>query len=121
MDERRKYFRFEGPINIKYTLDDKRKRGRALTNNISKGGVSFNTSKNITNNDNIRMEFDIPGDNMPVFGEGSVVWIKKNKNDKKRPFDVGVKLIDMARSDKSRILEYAYKQWLKLKNLRTMV
>ncbi len=114
MDERRKYFRFDSPLDVKYMVDKGNLGGRARTKDVSKEGVSFSTENRLCKDDTLSMEFEIPGDNMPVFAQGMVMW-SAEKADKK--FDVGLMLTDITRPDRSRILAYAYAQWLKFKNI----
>lgn len=121
MEEKRKFFRFESPISLRYTSGNDTKKRISLTKNISREGAAFNVDKLIPQDENMNLEFEIPGDNVPVYAEALVMWIKKSDANKRRPFDVGVKLTNMARSDRGRILEYAYKQWLKIKKIKTKV
>lgn len=117
MEDRRKFFRFESPFNVKYITEKGRTKGVSWTKNISKEGVAFRADRKLAKEDMLKMEFEIPGDNIPVFADGAVVWARKNKEaGEKESFDVGIKLIDITHFDRTRILEYAYKQWLKIKD-----
>jgi len=115
MDDRRKFFRFESPLGVKYISQRREREGKSLTNNISKEGVAFPADSRLAKREKIMMEFDIPGDNIPVFATGVVTWVKHTKAEKKRPFNIGIKLTKIAGADRSRILEYAYKKWIELK------
>jgi hypothetical protein len=114
MEDRRKFFRFDAPLNVKYASDIEDAEGWSKTKNVSREGVSFAADKKLGTNQMLKMQFDIPGDNFPVFAQGTVVWVAKNK---RNIFDVGVRLEAITRADRGRILEYAYQQWLKLKNM----
>jgi len=123
MDEKRRFFRFESPIKLNFTTVNKRFGGKAKTRDVSRGGISLSVDKRLAREDLLDIEFDIPGDNMPVFAQGSVVWVKEHarrKIFKARNYDVGVKFTEIARHDRGKILEHAYAQWLKLKNLKTL-
>lgn len=118
MDDRRRFFRFESPVNVRYATKRGKGKERVLTKNISREGVAFSTDRRLIREEMLNMEFEIPGDNIPVFAEGIVAWVKQGRKKRKRIFDVGIKLTNMTGLDRGRILEYAYKQWLKLKNLK---
>lgn len=119
MDERRKFFRFEAPVNVKYALENKKNalKGTTCTKNISREGLAFAIKKRLPKRKLVAMEFEIPGDNIPIFAQGVVAWAKKSNNDKRDPFEVGVRLVEIARPDRARILDYVYKQWLKIRKL----
>jgi len=113
MEDRRKFFRFDSPVSLKYTSLKNKFEDRGNTRNISREGVAISTERDLNTEDMVKMEFDIPGDNFPIFAQGMVVWVKKG--DAKN--DVGIKLTSITRSDRGKILEYAYQQWLKVKNM----
>ncbi|MFH1753716.1 MAG: PilZ domain-containing protein [Candidatus Omnitrophota bacterium] len=114
MEDRRKFFRFDAPLNIKYASDRDSAEGWSRTKNVSREGVAFAADTQLGKDQTLKMQFDIPGDNFPVIAQGTVIWVAKNK---RNVFDVGVKLEAITRADRGRILEYSYQQWLKLKNI----
>ena len=116
MEDRRKFFRFDAPIAIQYSTEKDRADVPVKTKNVSREGVSFATDKKLDKNEVLKMKFEIPGDNFPVFAQGTVVWISKCPRTESI-FDVGIKMNSITRADRGRILEYAYQQWLKLKNI----
>ncbi len=120
MDDRRKFFRFETPVNLKYSPRKAGIKKRSQTKNISKEGVAFSANKKLRKKKKLQMEFEIPGDNIPVFAQGAVMWSKEDEatTSRKKVFNVGIKLTNITNLDRSRILDYAYEQWLKLKNIR---
>jgi c-di-GMP-binding flagellar brake protein YcgR len=117
MEDRRKFFRFDAPLNIKYSSDRSETEGLSRTKNISREGVAFAANKRMGKDETLKMQFDIPGDNFPVIAQGAVVWATKGRGKEKGSFDVGIRLIAITRTDRGRILEYAYQQWLKIKNM----
>ena len=46
--------------------------------------------------------------------------IKEKRVKDKDGYNVGIKLIAITRADRGRVLEYAYQQWLKLKNIKNI-
>lgn len=117
MEDRRKFFRFDTPLAVKYTSEKNKAEGRSRTCNISREGTSFAAENKLDKNDMLKMQFDIPGDAFPVFAQGTVVWTSKGRGADKKNFDTGIKLTAITRADRGRILEYAYQQWLKLKKI----
>lgn len=113
MRERRKFFRFESPIGLRYAAEGGDIEGGSRTENISREGAAFPIEKRLSKNDTLKMEFEIPGDNVPVFANGVVAWARKGKAGRKGLFDVGVRLVDISRPDRARILDYAYNRWVK--------
>lgn len=117
MEDRRKFFRFDAPLAVKYASDTNSTEGWSKTKNISREGVAFTTDRVLGTDETVKMQFEIPGDNFPVFAQGAVIWVSKNTKDDINNYDIGIKLIAITRADRGRILEYAYQQWLKLKNI----
>ncbi len=114
MEDRRKFFRFDAPLNIKYASAKEDTEGWSKTKNVSREGVAFAADQKLGKNQILKMKFDIPGDNFPVLAQGTVIWVAKNE---RNIFDIGVKLEAITRADRGRILEYAYQQWLNFKNM----
>ena len=116
MEDRRRFFRFEAPIAVTYSTDKEKGEVASRTKNISRDGIAFATEKKLDRNEILKMKFEIPGDNFPVFAQGTVVWVSR-ADQGAGAFDVGIKLNSITRADRGRVLEYAYQQWLKLKNI----
>lgn len=112
MDDRRKYFRFDVPVDLKYTREKDKSRARTQASNISREGVSFSTPRRVEQEDVLKIEFSIPGNTMPVFANGIVAWTKETKLGKKKVFDVGIKFVQFSRTDRGKMLEFIYKKWL---------
>ena len=117
MEDRRKFFRFDAPLAVKYASDKDSTEGWSKTMNISREGVAFATESVLDKDETVKMQFEIPGDNFPVFAQGAVIWVNKNVKKDTNNYDIGIKLVAITRADRGRILEYAYQQWLKLKNI----
>ncbi len=117
MDDRRRFFRFDTPLNLEYTSRNNEAKGQTKIRNISREGVAFATAHKLDKDEPIKMRLDIPGDDFPVFAQGTVVWVATQRKSRKDNFEVGVKLDSITRADRGRVLEYAYHQWLKIKNM----
>lgn len=59
---------------------------------------------------NLTME--VPGDNIPIYASGQIAWQRESCKGKR--FETGVKFTKIHSSDKGRLLEYIYLEWLKL-------
>ena len=106
MAERRKYLRFSTPIDIEYrTLTLNPLFGKTLAKDLSREGVRFDLRDPIPAGTPLEISLNVPGDNLPVFATGKVAWADG--------LEAGLKLTKISQSDRARVLEYVYKQWLK--------
>jgi hypothetical protein len=48
---------------------------------------------------------NVPGDNLPVFATGRVAWADG--------LEAGIRLTKISPQDRTRVLEYVYREWLK--------
>ncbi len=107
MTERRKYMRFEAPVDVEYrTLTLNPIFGKTLAKDLSREGVRFGVDKKIPAGTALEICMNVPGDNLPVFATGKVAWADG--------LEAGVKITKISRADQSRVLEYVYNEWLKL-------
>lgn len=106
MSERRKYMRFNALLDLEYkTLALNPIFGKALLRDLSREGLRFNIKQNIPIGTPVEISMNVPGDNLPVFAAGKVAWADG--------LDAGVKLTKISRTDRARMLEYVYNQWLR--------
>jgi len=121
MEDRRKFFRFDCPVNLRYTSQRNKRGWKTLTSNISRDGLAMSLDKKLQKEDMLKLEFDIPNDKKPVFATGMVVWVKENKKKRRKTYDAGIRFTNITGTDRGRILEHAYKKWLDLKNYNVKV
>lgn len=112
MTERRKFLRFETALNALCEIVSEKCRASYKVRNISKEGALIITDKRLGEGAELNISMDVPGDNMPVFATCKVAWQKDLK--KSGPYETGVKFTKIDNSDKGRLLEYIYLQWLKI-------
>ena len=106
MSERRKYLRFSAPLNVEYkTLALNPIFGKALVKDLSREGLRFGIKQNVPIGTSVQIALNVPGDNLPVFATGKIAWADG--------LDAGVKLTKISRTDRVRMLEYVYKEWLR--------
>ncbi|MBI2095664.1 MAG: PilZ domain-containing protein [Candidatus Omnitrophica bacterium] len=106
MIERRRYMRFNAPVGVEYrTLTHNPIFGKALARDLSREGIRFDAGQPLPVGTAIEISMNVPGDNLPVFATGKVAWADG--------IGTGVKLTKINPSDRVRVLEYVYKEWLK--------
>lgn len=106
MTERRKFLRFETALEALCDIASKNIKSPFRVKNISKEGALLVINKKLGEGDEIDMSMDVPGDNVPIFASCQVAW--------QRGPETGVKFTRINSSDKGRLLEYLYSQWLRL-------
>jgi len=105
MAERRRYMRFNTPLDLEYrTLTLNPIFGKALAKDLSKEGLRVGLKQDVPVGTSVEICLNVPGDNLPVFATGKVAWADG--------LDAGVKLTKISQSDRARVLEYVYRQWL---------
>ena len=112
MTEKRKFLRFETAINALCDIVSEQWKARYKIANISKEGALVLLDKKMKAGDEIRLSLDVPGDNVPVFASGQVAWQRESNST--NMFDTGIQFTNMDSSNKGRLLEYIYTQWLRL-------
>ena len=106
MTERRRYMRFSASVGVEYrTLTHNPIFGKALAKDLSREGLRFDSHQPIAVGTSIEICMNVPGDNLPVFATGKVAWADG--------LGAGVKLTKINPSDRVRVLEYVYQEWLK--------
>ena len=106
MSERRKYMRFNALLDVEYkTLALNPIFGKALAKDLSREGLRFNIKQPIPIGTPVEISMNVPGDNLPVFAAGKIAWADG--------LDAGVKLTKISRTDRARMLEYVYNEWLR--------
>ncbi len=105
-DERRRFMRFQAPMDLEYrTLTLNPIFGKALAKDLSREGVRLDMKHNIQTGTPIEICMNVPGDNLPVFASGKIAWADG--------LEVGVKLTKISQTDRTRVLEYVYQEWLR--------
>lgn len=129
--ERRKFKRLSILADVVFTKIGTCAEEKALTKDISTGGICFVTSEELKASDILELKISLPKENekqikpigiIPlrikeifltkkknVFASGKVIWVKKleiqNKSQEQK-FDIGVEFIHISDSDKVAINKY---------------
>ena len=112
MKERRKFMRFSVPVDVKYGAPVEDIEGLSMSRDVSREGISFPVNKQMVRGTMVELEMDVPGEIAPIFAQGEVAWVKESAE--RGDFDAGLKVARMNPFDRSRLLEYVYKEWLKV-------
>lgn len=113
MTERRKFLRFETALNALCELAKGAHKDHSKVKNISKEGALLLLERPLKEGEELDLSMDVPGDNVPIFASCEVAWQKPRFKDD-RYYETGVRFKRIDNSDKGRLLEYIYLQWLKL-------
>ena len=113
--ERRKFKRFDAYMSVRYQLSTAEEgRGIALSKDLSREGLKFNSPIGLPEGSTLDLELDIPDDPKPVHTSGKIVWSQPMPGND-QGFDIGVRFTLMDPVDKFRVLDYAYNHWLETK------
>ncbi|MFH1791478.1 MAG: PilZ domain-containing protein [Candidatus Omnitrophota bacterium] len=111
MTERRKFMRFQAVFDVLCkVVDASAERVRMRLRDLSKEGAGITTDQPMGKGTKLELEMTIPGDNMPVFAAGEVAWSEKADGG---GYKTGVKFTKINGSDKAKLLEYVYDEWIR--------
>ena len=111
MTERRRFLRFDTALSAICDFVTDRKKSKYEVKNISKEGALLLLDKKLPEGEEIKLTMDVPGDNVPIFASCQVAWQKEMKKD--TAYETGVRFTEIDNSNRGRLLEYIYTQWLK--------
>ena len=110
--ERRKFLRFAAELDVEYRMLGKRlAEGNAISRNLSRDGIGIMANQAFPQSGDVELKVNIPGDNVPIFATGNIVWVRTVKSNKSAA-DVGIRFVKIDGFDRSRILEFVYDKWL---------
>ncbi len=104
--ERRRFMRFSAPLDLEFkTLTLNPIFGKTLAKDLSREGMRVGLKQSIPSGTPIEVCMNVPGDNLPVFAAGRVAWADG--------LEAGIRLTKISQHDRTRVLEYVYREWLK--------
>jgi hypothetical protein len=104
--ERRRFMRFSAAMDVEYkTLTLNPIFGKALARDLSRDGIRVGLKQSLPAGTLVELCMNVPGDNLPVFATGKIAWADG--------LEAGVRLTKIATTDRTRVLEYVYREWLK--------
>jgi hypothetical protein len=113
--ERRRFLRFETAINALCEIVSEKRKTSSKIKNISKEGALIVVTQPLAQGSELKLSMDVPGDNVPIFASCEVAWQKMPDRQKAAVnYETGIRFKKMDGSDRGRLLEYIYSQWLKL-------
>lgn len=95
----REYIRHPSDIPIEFSLDNTLKKNKELLNNVSEGGLSFQSNLFIEPSSIINVS--VPFFKYKMNIKSIVVWCKKNSD----YYDIGVEFIDLENEFRARMVE----------------
>lgn len=111
MTERRRFLRFETALSALCEFVQDKFRAPYKVRNISKEGALLVVDRQLKQGAELNLSMDVPGDNIPIFARCEVAWQKGKKGSES--YETGVRFTKLDGSDKGRLLEYIYLQWLR--------
>ena len=107
--DKRKYMRFDVLLDALCRAGDGLKKLKV--NNFSREGAGLCGSDHLREGEDVEIEVNIPGDNIPVVISGQIAW-SANTQDTGNEYECGVKFKEIKDSDRGKILEHIYKKWM---------
>lgn len=111
MNERRRFLRFDIALNALCDIVNEKCRRSYKVKNISSEGALVLADKRFGQGTEINLSMDVPGDNVPIFAACRVAWQQEGPD---APYQTGLRFTKIDNSDRGRLLEYTYLQWLKI-------
>ena len=107
--ERRRYLRFSADLEVLYwAAGAAAVAGRARVRDVSRQGVCVASPALLPRGESMEMTFHMPGDNVPVFATGQIVWAAPGAS---AP-TAGIRFVTIKPLDLARLLDYSYARWL---------
>lgn len=113
VNERRRFLRFDTALNALCEIVSEKRKKSYRVKNISSEGALVLSDKRFGQGTEINMSVDVPGDNVPIFAACQVAWQQEGA-DSSGPYETGLRFTKIDNSDRGRLLEYTYLQWLKI-------
>ena len=110
-EEKRKFMRFDAPINVAYNFSIKKIKSLAISKNISRKGINILLTEKLNPGIKLELQLSIPNELTPIFAIGRLIWIEKIDNQSKNNFNAGIAIEKMAPFDLNTALQYAYNYW----------
>ncbi len=110
VDDRRKYIRYDMPLDVKFRkMDDSSEYTSGVLKNVSRSGLCFaSKDKSLQLREVLDLQVKIPNEDTFVSAIGDIMW----KQDLENEVLFGLSLMAMDAEAKSVILDGAYDKWL---------
>lgn len=112
MSERRKCMRFNANIDVRYEVPQSVLEGISITKDISANGMQLPAALRIDDGTRLGLKIMLPEEKNPVFATAEVIWSRESKSEDENMHDLGLCFVKIDSLDRSRILDYIYKNWL---------
>ena len=109
MTERRRYVRFNTSLRtFCKCVESSLAKFQTKIIDLSREGACLLMNRELEKGTPVDIELNIPGDNIPVLAAGEVCWSKESAGH----MSAGVKFTKLNPRDKTKLLEYLYKNWI---------
>jgi len=109
-DDKRRYLRLGAFLEGTFQTEDGT-HGLIMLINFSREGLKACLNRKVPVGNVLKLEVWMPGSIIPVFAKGSAVWIKKGNLAWTYQYDAGIKIMNIEKEDRQRIIDYAYEHW----------
>lgn len=110
MLERRRYMRFDANVDVEYKIPQRSVAGISATKDFSREGLRLSADRELPAGAELEIKVILPGDDRPIFARGEVIW--SAQTDTEGITDTGIRLTQIERFDRARVLDFVYNQWL---------
>ncbi len=112
MKERRRFMRFNVTVEVEYIVPGNGTpiEGISITRDLSREGMQIAINNKLLPGTELEIKLKIPGSDAPIYAKGSIVWIRKAKEESEAI--AGVKITNVSSFDRNRILDHVYKEWV---------
>jgi hypothetical protein len=113
MNEKRRYLRFDLLLDAIFNRGNKREKIKIT--NFSREGLSILSDNEICAGDDICIEMNIPGDNIPITVSGRIAWSQEKREDDEFKYEGGVEISPIKSNEHAKILNYIYERFMRLR------
>lgn len=108
--ERRKFIRFDIPLDVIFKSSGEAPYSNGITKNFSRYGCCIESkSTDLTLRDNLELQVKHPRKDIFIPASANIVWKQQVANDN---LLLGVTFLEIDKEAKSEILDFAYDMWL---------
>ena len=109
-EDKRKYLRLGAFLEGAFHIEEG-KKGLIMLTNFSREGLKACLNRQVKLGTILKLELWMPGSIIPIFAQGLTVWIKKGNHEWTYQYDAGIRIMEIDKEDRQRILDFAYGHW----------
>ena len=116
MKDRRKYMRFDASLSVNYELmGSVPVKNTSRLKDLSREGLRISLDSALPRASILKLEMEPPPgvERDPIIAFGEVIWYRLNADS---TYEAGMRFSNIKREDKTLLLDYVYKKWVKTQN-----